>query len=144
MADQRKLVIIVDDDQAVREALQFALRLEGLCVHVHSGAAALLADPDLNRAGCVVLDHRMPRLDGFAMIRNLQEHSPGLPTIMLTSRATPRDRARAAAAGVHSVLEKPLLDNVLMDNIRAALAATASRANCAADHVGSGPASRGG
>ena len=41
MADGRNLVIIVDDDQAVREALQFALRLEGLCVHVHSGGASL-------------------------------------------------------------------------------------------------------
>ncbi len=143
MGDQRKLVIIVDDDQAVREALQFALRLEGLCVHVHSVAADMLADPGLSRAGCVILDHRMPRLDGFAMITDLQKHRPGLPTIMLTSRATPKDRARAAAAGVHSVLEKPLLDNVLMDNIRTALAAAASRANPAVDHAGPGSASRG-
>jgi DNA-binding NtrC family response regulator len=82
MADGRKLVIIVDDDQAVRELLQFALRLEGLCVHAHSGGAALLADPDLNRA-------------------------------------------RAVAAGVRSVLEKPLLDNVLIDNIRAILSPAA-------------------
>jgi DNA-binding response OmpR family regulator len=40
---------------------------------------------------------------------------------MLTSRATPQERARADAAGVHTILEKPLLDNVLMDNIRAIL-----------------------
>jgi two-component system response regulator FixJ len=123
MANGRDLVIIVDDDQAVRDALQFALRLEGLCVHVHSGGAALLADPDLTRAGCVILDHRMPRLDGFALLRNVHAHNPGMPAIMLTSRATPQERARANAAGVHSVLEKPLLDNVLMDNIRAILAA---------------------
>jgi two-component system response regulator FixJ len=124
MADQRRLVIIVDDDQAVRDALQFALRLEGLCVHVHDAAAALMADPDLSRAGCVVLDHRMPRLDGFAMLRTLQERAPGMPAIMLTSRATPQDRARARAAGVSMVLEKPLLENVLMDNIRTVLGAT--------------------
>jgi two-component system, LuxR family, response regulator FixJ len=121
MADQRKLVIIVDDDQAVRDALQFALRLEGLCVHVHDAAAALLADPDLSRAECVVLDHRMPRLDGFAMLRRVQERAPGVPAIMLTSRATSQDRARARAAGVRMVLEKPLLENVLMDNIRTVL-----------------------
>jgi two-component system response regulator FixJ len=121
MADQRKLVIIVDDDQAVRDALQFALRLEGLCVHVHAAAAGLLADPDLNRAECVVLDHRMPRLDGFALLRTVQERAPGMPTIMLTSRATAQDRARARAAGAHKILEKPLLENVLLDNIRAVL-----------------------
>jgi two-component system response regulator FixJ len=121
MADRRKLVLIVDDDQAVRDALQFALRLEGLCVHVHSGGAALLADPDLSRAGCVILDDRMPQMDGFALLNHLQAKNISLPTIMLTSHATPRVRARADAAGVRQVLEKPLLDNVLMDNIRAIL-----------------------
>jgi two-component system response regulator FixJ len=121
MVDQRKLVIIVDDDEAVRDALQFALRLEGLCVHVHDDAATLLADPDLNRAECVVLDHRMPHLDGFAMLRNVQERAPGIPTIMLTSWTTPQDRARARAAGVRMLLEKPLLEDILMDNIRTVL-----------------------
>jgi two-component system response regulator FixJ len=121
MAGDGALVIIVDDDQAVRDALQFALRLEGLCVHMHSGGALLLADPDLYRAKCVILDHRMPRLDGFALLRNVQVHNPGVPAIMLTSRTTPAERARAKAAGVHSLLEKPLLENVLLDNIRAIL-----------------------
>ena len=124
MADRRKLVLIVDDDQAVRDALQFALRLEGLCVHVHSGGAALLADPDLGRAGCIILDDRMPQMDGFALLNHLQAKNISLPTIMLTSHATPRVRARADAAGVRQVLEKPLLDNVLMDNIRTILNAS--------------------
>jgi two-component system, LuxR family, response regulator FixJ len=125
MADRRKLVLIVDDDQAVRDALQFALRLEGLCVHVHSEAAALLEDPDLSQAGCVILDDRMPQLDGFALLSKLQARNISLPTIMLTSHATPSVRARADAAGVSKVLEKPLLDNVLMDNIRSILNASA-------------------
>jgi two-component system, LuxR family, response regulator FixJ len=124
MADGRDLVIIVDDDQAVRDALQFALRAEGLCVHVHSGGASLLADPDLNRARCVILDHRLPRMDGFAVLKNVRAHNPSLPAIMLTSRATPHERARADAAGVKTVLEKPLLDDILMDNIRAILSAS--------------------
>jgi FixJ family two-component response regulator len=123
MANGRDLVMIVDDDQAVRESLQFALRLEGLCVHVHSGGASLLADPDLNRAGCVILDHRMPRMDGFALLSNVHERKPGMPAIMLTSRTTAQERARANAAGVRTMLEKPLLDNVLIDNIRAILGA---------------------
>lgn len=121
MAVGGNLVIIVDDDQAVRESMQFALRMEGLCVHAHSGAATLLADPDLNRAKCVILDHRMPRSDGFAMLTNLRARNPALPAIMVTSRATPLDRARASAAGVRTVLEKPLMGDVLMDNIRAIL-----------------------
>lgn len=121
MHDRRKLVLIVDDDQAVREALQFALRLEGLCVHIHGGAAALLADPELSRAACVIVDDRMPRIDGFALLSHLQEHNANLPAIMLTSHVTPNVRARADAAGVSKVLEKPLLDNTLIDSIRSIL-----------------------
>ncbi len=123
MADQRKLVMIVDDDQAVRDSLQFALRLEGLCVHVHNGGAALLTDPGLNRAGCVVLGDSMRDMDGFTLLKTLRTNDPGLAAIMLTSHATPRIRARAAAAGVRKVLEKPLLDNALVEDIRAILGA---------------------
>lgn len=118
MVQGRQLVLIVDDDQAVRDALQFSLRLEGLCVHVHSGGPALLADPNLNRARCVVLGDRMNQMDGFALLGSLRERNVSLPTIMLCSNATPRVRARANAAGVRRVLEKPLLDDALVENIR--------------------------
>jgi two-component system, LuxR family, response regulator FixJ len=121
MAERRKLVLIVDDDRAVREALQFALRLEGLCVHVHGGAATLLADPDLSRAACLIVDDRMPRMDGFALLDRLRAGNAKLPAIMLTSHVTPVVRARAEAAGVSTVLEKPLLDDALIDSIRSIL-----------------------
>jgi two-component system response regulator FixJ len=124
MADGCKLVIIVDDDQAVRDALQFALRLEGLCVHVHSGGAALLADPDLNRAGCVILGDRMQQMDGFALLNTLKTRDICPPAIMLSSHATPTVRARADAVGVRTVLEKPLLDNALVENVRSILNAS--------------------
>jgi two-component system response regulator FixJ len=123
MANRRDLVLIVDDDQAVREALQFALRLEGLCVHVHSNGAALLADPDLSRAACVILGDRMRQMDGFAVLNSLKERDISLPAIMLTSHATSRVQARADAVGVRQVLEKPLLDNALVENIRSILSA---------------------
>lgn len=118
MVGRRQLIFIVDDDQAVRDALQFSLQLEGLCVHVHSGGPALLADPNLNRARCVVIGDYMQQMDGFALLGNLHALNVSLPTIMLTSNATPRVQARANAAGVRSLLEKPLLDNDLIESIR--------------------------
>ena len=118
MAFQRDLVLIVDDDKAVRDSLQFALLLEGLCVHVHCGGTGLLADPDLSRARCLILDDRNPCMDGFALLGRLQALNLSLPAILLTSHATPRIKARADAAGIRMVLEKPLLDNSLADNIR--------------------------
>jgi two-component system response regulator FixJ len=116
-----RLIMIVDDDQAVRDAFQFALQLEGFSVHVHDTAPALLADPDLARAACVVLDDRMPRLDGIGLLKDLQARKIMPPTILLTSHATVELRARAEIAGVHLVLEKPLLENTLIDCIRSVL-----------------------
>jgi two-component system, LuxR family, response regulator FixJ len=121
MADGCKLVFVVDDDQAVCDALQFALRLEGLCVHAHSGGAALLADPDVSRAACVILGDRMRHMDGFTLLSNLKERDIRPPAIMLSSHATPGVRARADAVGVRTVLEKPLLDNALVENVRSIL-----------------------
>lgn len=118
MDHRRKLVLLVDDDQAVRESLQFSLQLAGLTVHIHRGGAALLADPHLSDAGCLVLDDRNPGMDGFALLRQLEARNIAVPSIMLSSHATPRLCARAIAAGVRRVLEKPLLDNVLHDTIR--------------------------
>jgi FixJ family two-component response regulator len=125
MAYQRDLVLIVDDDKAVRDSLQFALQLEGLSVHVHRAGAGLLADPDLTRARCLVFDDRNPGMDGFALLCRLHALNISLPAILLTSHATPRIRARADAAGVRMVMEKPILDNALSDNIRLILSSCA-------------------
>jgi two-component system, LuxR family, response regulator FixJ len=121
MPDPEHLVLIADDDPGVRDALQFALNLEGLEVHAHRGGAELLADADLSRAKCVVLDDGMPHMDGFELLRRLRARDIRLPAILLTDHATAVLRARAGAAGVRLVLEKPLLDNVLVDSIRTIL-----------------------
>jgi FixJ family two-component response regulator len=115
------LVLIAADDQAVRDALQFALGLEGFAVRTHSEAAGLLADVGLARAACVILDDRRPHLDGFASLHRLQAQGLKAPVILLTSYATPPLRARAASAGFRAVLEKPLLNNILLDTLRTIL-----------------------
>ncbi len=93
-------------------------------MHVHRGGLGLLADPDLSRARCVILDDRNLCMDGFALLNRLQALNVNVPAILLTSHATPRVKARADAAGVRMVLEKPLLDNALADNIRLILGNT--------------------
>jgi two-component system response regulator FixJ len=113
MYDGRHLVLILDGDAAVRAALQFALQLEGFNVHTHSGGAELLADPDLSRAGCIILDDQTPLMEGFQLMSQLRSRNIRLPAILLTSHATAGLRARANAAGIRLVLEKPLLDNTL-------------------------------
>jgi CheY-like chemotaxis protein len=65
----------------------------------------------------------MPRLDGFALLDSVRANNPGLPAIMLANHATRQVHACAAAAGVRKLLEKPLMDNTLMENIQAILTA---------------------
>ncbi|MDR3522149.1 MAG: response regulator [Acidocella sp.] len=117
MPDRLPLVLVVNDDEAMRNALQFALQLEGVEVHVHGEGADVLADRDLSRASCLILKDRMPRMDGFELLDCLQARDISLPAILLTSAATVRLRARAIAAGVQLVLEKPILDNALVDGV---------------------------
>ena len=114
MSAGRHLVLIVDDDKAVRDALQFSLRLEGINVRTHPGGLELLADPELHAASCVILDDRMPDMDGFEILRELQLRDISSPTILLTGNATPGLQLRAAAAGARLVLEKPFLNNGLV------------------------------
>ena len=115
------LILIAADDQAVCEALQFALRLEGLSVRTHRAAAALLMDPDLPAADCVILDDCKPYMDGFAMLNQLRARAMRMPVILLTSQASGRLRVHAINDGVRIVLEKPLLDNALVDSIHTIL-----------------------
>jgi len=119
MSGHKELAMLVNDDSAVREALQFALELEGMHVRAHHRGDGLLADPALAQAGCVVLDDRNREMDGFALLDQLKQRNVSIPAIMLSSHLTDRVRAQARAAGVCTVLEKPLLDNTLRDNIRA-------------------------
>lgn len=117
------LVLIAANDQAVRDALQFALRLEGFGVRTHSTDADLLADPRLGEADCIVLDDQRPHLDGMEVLRRIKALEVKASVILLTNYATNRLRSRAAKAGVSAVLEKPLLNNALLDSLRNLLAA---------------------
>jgi two-component system response regulator FixJ len=114
-------VLIVDDDAAVRSALKFALEVEGFSVRLYAGPEALLADRDLPRCGCLVVDYRMPVMDGLEMIDVLRERQVAMPAILITGRANESLRRLAARSGVSQVLEKPLFDGALIDGIRLAL-----------------------
>ena len=112
------LVLIVDDDQAVREALKFALELDGLAVDTCDSGAELLNHPRLSQARCLVLDYQMPGMNGFAVMSELKRRNVTLPVILITAPLSREVEQRARAAGVAGVLEKPLLEDILVQKIR--------------------------
>lgn len=114
MAKTRPLVMVVNDDAALRDALHFALRLEGAEVCLHEGGTALLADPKLAEAACLVLRIHLPGMDGFEILRRVRAQGLKVPAIFMTSVATPGVKARAQAEGVWLLLEKPIMDDALV------------------------------
>jgi two-component system response regulator FixJ len=120
MPARKKTVLVVDDDRGVRESLKFDLELEGLAVETYDCGAALLRDARLAGADCVVLDCKMPGMDGFALLGELAARGITAPVILITAPLTETLRRRAKKADVFAILEKPLLDNVLIQNVRSA------------------------
>jgi two-component system, LuxR family, response regulator FixJ len=121
MTEGQNIVFVVDDDLAVRDSLKFALELEGLVVRLCGSGAELLRHPDLRQADCLVMECKMPLMDGFEVLDILATRGAKIPVILLTSYATDAFRRRAAASGARFTLEKPLLNGSLVDRIREVL-----------------------
>ena len=110
-------VVLVDDDEAVRDALTFALGSAGLTVLAFADAEAVLA-ADLPDDACFVIDERLPGLTGLEVYKALQGRGVHRPTVFITSQPKSLFRAAAAANGV-PIVEKPLMGDVLLLAIRA-------------------------
>lgn len=123
MSPNSPVVCIVDDDGAVRNALKFSLEVEGgMAVRLYDGAASLLNDPGLPSCRCLVVDFRMPAMDGLELVRMLRAREIATPVVMITGQATRDLRFRAEKLGVRSVIEKPLPDGELLKAVQAAIA----------------------
>ena len=118
-------VVVVDDDPAVLGALKFALELEGFSVADYRSGSELLAQSELPQAGCLVIDFRLPDMNGLDLLAALRRSGVTLPAILITTNPSALIRANAAAAQV-PIVEKPLLGNALVDGIRGALAGALS------------------
>jgi FixJ family two-component response regulator len=114
------IVAIVDDDQAVRDALFDLLQVEGLPASFFDSADAFLAD----RLSCdhrvLVTDVRMPGMDGLELQQTLRAMGSSMPVIFVSSVSDPQIRQRALEQGAFAYLAKPAGDE-LLNQIRFAL-----------------------
>ncbi len=112
-----QVVLVVDDDPAVRGSLKFALELEGFDVRIFATPDEILHVTDLPDAGCLVVDYNLPGQNGLDLLRELKRRNVLLPAILITTHPTALVRTRASSAGV-AIIEKPLFSNALSDAVR--------------------------
>lgn len=115
-------VYIVDDDQATRKSLRWLVETLGVPVQTFHCAVSFLDAYDASMPGCLVLDMMMPGMNGLELQRALIERGIEIPVIVLTGYADVPTAVRALKNGAVEFLEKPFNDDVLLEQIRKALA----------------------
>jgi len=118
-------VFIVDDDPAIRKSLQLLIEMVGLTVRTFSSATCLLETYQSGDAGCLILDIRMPGMNGLDLQQELNRRCFDLPIIVLTGYADVPSAIRALKSGAVDFLEKPVEEDVLLNHVRRALAVDA-------------------
>jgi two-component system, OmpR family, response regulator MprA len=114
-------ILVVDDDDDVRESLRRSLEFEGYDVRTAADGEQALAEIAERAPDAVVLDLQMPRLDGLATCRRLRATGHDLPILMLTARDATRDRVTGLDAGADDYLPKPFALEELLARLRAVL-----------------------
>lgn len=119
---------LVDDDAAVRDALSMLLEVSGFRVATYAGGEAFLAACGVVRSpACLILDVRMPGMSGPELHQELNRRGIRLPVIFLTAHGDIPTSVAAIKAGAMDFLTKPVEGGLLIDRVRAALAADAQQ-----------------
>lgn len=112
---------IVDDDDAIRDALSWLFKSRGVAARAWPSAEAFLADYGENLRGCLVLDVRMEGMSGLELFDRLQARACRLPVIFLTGHGDIPLAVAAVKKGAFDFVEKPFNDNELVDRVIEAL-----------------------
>lgn len=127
MSGEEPIVFIVDDDLAVREALQLLLESVGLESLAFSSAKAFLDQFDPSRPGCILLDVRMPHMSGLDLQAKLAQEPLHPPIIIITGHGDVPMAVRAVQAGAVDFIEKPFNNQLLLDSTYRAIEQDASQ-----------------
>lgn len=115
-------VHVIDDDEAMRDSLDFLLGVQGFEVRLYESAVAFLEALPAVAEGCILSDISMPGMSGLELLRALKARGVNRPVVLMTGHADMPMAVEAMKAGVVDFIEKPFLDEVLLQAVRAALA----------------------
>lgn len=114
-------IAIVDDDDAMREALSELLQLFGFRCHAFDRAETFLLAHGSGSFDCLITDIRMPGIGGLELLRRLKSAGSTMPVIVVTFYSDPAVRERALDCGASAYLTKPLADDVLLQSLKSTL-----------------------
>jgi FixJ family two-component response regulator len=120
-------IYIVDDDIAMRDSLALLLGLKGFRTQIFASAENLLAAYSSNWFGCMLVDVRMPGMDGLQLHAELSRRECAVPIVIMTAYGDVATARGALKAGAEDFLEKPVDDSVLIDVLQTAIDAQALR-----------------
>lgn len=114
------VIAIVEDDFAVRNSLSFSLQAEGFLVRAYACAEDVLEDAFICEAGCLVVDFKLPKMNGLELLAELRRRGVDAPAILIATH--PEAKLRNGAAVMQAaIIEKPLIGEELFQEIRSAL-----------------------
>jgi two-component system CheB/CheR fusion protein len=119
--DSRPAIFVVDDDDTVREALRDLLEADGKTVEIFDSCEGFLDVYRPGRQGCLVVDARMPGMDGLDLLQRLKGERPRLPAIMITGHGDVSMAVQAMKAGAVDFIEKPIGYKELLAAVERAL-----------------------
>ena len=117
-----RVVFVVDDDRAVRDSIAMLVRAEGLEAKTFDSARGFLAGWEHSEESCVIIDLRLPDLNGLELQERLAATADPPPVIFLTGYGTVPSAVRALKAGAMDFLEKPVEPGALLALVHEALA----------------------
>jgi two-component system, LuxR family, response regulator FixJ len=122
------VIYVIDDDEAVRQSLEFLLKTAGMTARGFDSAAAFLEVLPQVGSGCIVTDVRMPGITGIDLLRRVKELGIDIPVIVITGHGDISLAVEAMKIGAVDFLEKPFDDDTLLTAVRGSLNRTADAA----------------
>lgn len=132
--DNEPTVLVVDDDEGVREGIGLLLETVGLACQLFGSATEFLEAYDPQNGGCLVLDIRMPRMSGLELQQKLKELGATIPIIFITGHGDVPMAVEAMREGALDFIRKPFREQELLDRINEALEFDAGKRTAERSH----------
>jgi FixJ family two-component response regulator len=116
-----RIVSVVDDNESLRRSLRNLLRSFGFRVETFASAEAFLESIHHEQTRCLVLDLRMPGMNGLELLSYLSSTGSRIPAVILTAHGDAEARQRSLESGAVAFLSKPFSGKALLDAVRTAL-----------------------